>query len=157
MIFYRRKRPYILSSLTFLRSRTFLANIPATTVSWPVTFPACKPSLETPQVRGGAIGGKWQWLDVSNVRITRPLHIRQQRIGASHIVLDSRYQSGAIMDRGSPQTYRYVFCMARTSQHVSVHWQHGEFQLWVKSSMCWMPGWIVDPKVTRAMALVVFF
>ena len=33
----------------------------------------------------------------------------------------------------------YHFCIKETWEHVSVHWQHGKYQLWANCFMRWMP------------------
>ena len=33
----------------------------------------------------------------------------------------------------------YCFCMKKTWENVSLHWQQGKWQLWANRFMCWMP------------------
>ena len=51
-------------------------------------------------------------------------------------------------------TYIYNFCMEETWEHVSVHWQQGNYQLWVNyfwTFMCWIPDSNVGASILRQL------
>ena len=47
--------------------------------------------------------------------------------------------------------HRRNFCMKETWEAVSVHWQQGNYRLWVKCFMCWMPASNAGLRVSRQL------
>ena len=85
---------------------------------------------------------------VSSVLTTRSWPIRKKRIGTSSLVSDTRHSSEPTFGRRDSlvgcihlaMTQRYPFCMEETWKRVAVHWQQGQYQLWVicESAFMWI-------------------
>ena len=78
------------------------------------------------------------------VLTTRPWPARLKRTGTSHMVSHTRHNNEPTLSRNdSPQgclhltlAYRYYFYLEEAWEHISVHWQHGSYQLWANCFIC---------------------
>ena len=94
---------------------------------------------------------------MASVLTTRPWPVRQKRTGTSRMVSQTRHNNEPTLSRNdSPPgclhlalAYRYYFYMEETWEHVSVHWQQGNYQLWANCFMCWNQGAIAGFRVSR--------
>ena len=64
----------------------------------------------------------------------RPLSTMTPSHTAPGVSGDSHYDISELYD-----TYYSSFCIEETREHVSEHWQEGNYQLWANCFMCWNP------------------
>ena len=101
----------------------------------------------------------WPLAIIPSVLTTRPWPIRQKWTGTSRMVPHTRHNNKPTLSRNhSPLgclhlalAYWYYFCMEDTLDHVSVHWQQGNYQLWANCYKCRNPVAIVGFRFSRQL------